>query len=69
MPTERVQKRLTVMATVLSAIIAIISAVEMRDHVRLVEIIALFGSGAGTGAALAATLVRRKLGISEGSAS
>ena len=53
--------------TALSAIIAIISALQMRDHVRLVEIIGLFASGAGTGAGIAAIVVGRKRRI-EGAA-
>ena len=35
------------LVTALSAIIAIVSALQMRDHVRLVEISGLFASGAG----------------------
>ena len=49
-----------VLVTALSAIIAIVSALQMRDHVRLVEIIGLFASGAGTGAGIAATIAGRK---------
>ena len=49
-----------VLVTALSAIIAVISAVQMRDHVRLVEIIGLFASGVGTGAGIAATVAGRK---------
>ena len=49
-----------VLVTALSAIIAIISALQMRDHVRLVEIIGLFASGVGTGAGIAAAIASRK---------
>ena len=49
-----------VVVAVLSAIIAIISALQMRDHVRLVEIIGLFASGVGTGAGIAAAIAGRK---------
>jgi hypothetical protein len=49
-----------VLVTALSAIIAIISALQMRDHVRLVEIIGLFASGVGTGAGIAAAIAGRK---------
>jgi len=52
--------RLAVLVTALSAIIAVLSALQMRDHVRMVEIIGLFASGAGTGACIAATVVGRK---------
>jgi hypothetical protein len=52
--------RLAVLVTALSAIIAVLSALQMRDHVRTVEIIGLFASGAGTGAGIAATVVGRK---------
>ncbi len=52
--------RLAVLVTALSAIIAIVSALQMRDHVRVVEIIGLFASGAGTGAGIAAAVVGRK---------
>ena len=48
-----------VLVTALSAIIAIISALQMRDHVRLVEIIGLFASGVGTGAGIAAAIAGR----------
>ena len=49
-----------VLVTALSAIIALISALQMRDHVRLVEIIGLFASGVGTGAGIAVTVAGRK---------
>ena len=49
-----------ILVTTLSAILAVLSALQMRDHVRLVEIIGLFASGAGTGAGIAATVAARK---------
>ena len=49
-----------VLVTALSAIVAVVSALSMRDHVRLVEIVGLFASGAGTGAGIAATIAGRK---------
>ena len=52
--------RLAVLVTALSAFIAVVSALQMRDHVRVVEIIGLFASGAGTGAGITATAVGRK---------
>jgi len=55
------------LVTALSAVIAVVSALQMRDHVRLVEIIGLFASGAGTGAGIAAMIVSRKRRI-EGAA-
>ena len=54
------REKLEIMVLVLSALIAVVSAVSMRDHVRLVEIVGLFGSGMGTGAAIAATVARRR---------
>ena len=59
--------RLAVLVTALSAIIAVVSALQMRDHVRVVEIIGLFASGAGTGAGIAAAMLGRKRRI-EGTA-
>ena len=55
------REKLEIMVLVLSALIAVVSAVSMRDHVRLVEIVGLFGSGMGTGAGIAAMVVRRRL--------
>jgi hypothetical protein len=52
--------RLAVLVTAFSAIIAVVSALQMRDHVRVVEIIGLFASGAGTGAGIAAAILGRK---------
>ena len=57
-----------ILVTALSAIIAVLSALQMRDHVRLVEIIGLFASGAGTGAGIAATIIGRKRRIERAAA-
>ena len=59
--------KLAVIVTALSAVIAVLSALQMREHVRLVEIIGLFASGAGTGAGVATTVISRKRRI-EGAA-
>ena len=48
-----------IVATVLSALTALISAAAMRDHVRLVEIVSLFASGVATGASITALVVGR----------
>jgi hypothetical protein len=58
---DTMRDKLPVLVTVLSAIVAVVSASTMRDHVRVVEIIGLFGSGLGTGAGIAATVARRRL--------
>jgi hypothetical protein len=55
---ERAQ-RYSTLATVLGAFLALFSAISMRDHVRLVEIIELFFGGLGTGAGLV-NLVRQR---------
>ena len=49
-----------VIVTMISAVIAIVSALGMREHVRLVEIVTLFASGVGTGAGIAATVAARR---------
>jgi hypothetical protein len=54
-----------VLLTALSAIVAVMAALSMRDHVRLVEIIGLFASGAGTGAGIASTIAGRRRRIEE----
>ena len=51
------------LVVVLGTVGAILSALEMRDRARLVDIIALFASGAGTGAGLAVALRGRPRGI------
>jgi hypothetical protein len=59
------REKLSLMALVLSAVVAILSALTMRDHVRLVEIVTLFASGVGTGASLVGALMRRRAGRRE----
>jgi hypothetical protein len=48
------RRKWTIAATVSSAVVAVISAAAMLDHVRLVEIISLFASGVATGASIVA---------------
>ena len=57
---DKMRQKLEIMVLVLSSLLAIVSAVSMRDHVRLVEIVGLFGSGAGTGAGIAALVAGRR---------
>jgi len=52
-------RRLSTVATVLGAVLSLFSALSMRDHVRLVEIIELFFGGLGTGAGLASLIAAR----------
>ena len=47
------RKKLSTIATVGGAALALLSAVSMRDHVRLVEIVTLFFGGVGAGAGIA----------------
>jgi hypothetical protein len=51
--------KVSVFATVLSAVVGVLSALEMRDHVRFVEIITLFFGGAGIGAGITALVGAR----------
>jgi hypothetical protein len=60
------REKLSLMALVLSAVVAIMAAFTMRDHVRLVEIVTLFASGVATGASLVGALIRRRAGWREG---
>jgi hypothetical protein len=60
--------KLEIMVLVLSALLAVVSAVSMRDHVRLVEIVGLFGSGVGTGAGIAALVAGRRHRAARGAA-
>jgi len=53
------KQKLSILVTVLGALASLLSAAAMRDHVRLVEIVGLFASGAGTGAGLAALFLTR----------
>lgn len=60
--------KLDIMVLVLSALIAVVTALSMRDHVRVVEIVGLFGSGMGTGASIAAMVARRRHRAERGAA-
>jgi hypothetical protein len=51
---------LTVVGAVASAVTAMLGAFVARDHVRLVDILALFFGGAGAGAGLTAFLMLRR---------
>lgn len=51
--TDRRRFRLQVVAGVISALLAVFAALEMRSRVRLVDIVALFAGGMGTGASIA----------------
>jgi hypothetical protein len=48
----RTRARLQVLAALLSAWVALLSALAMRDRVRLVDILGLFGGGMGAGVSL-----------------
>ena len=50
---RRRAQRFAGVATVLGAVVSLVSALAMRDSVRLVDILALFFGGMGTGAGLA----------------
>jgi hypothetical protein len=52
-------QRFSTLTTVLGALLSLLSALSMRDHVRLVEIISLFFGGAGTGAGIASLVKQR----------
>jgi hypothetical protein len=58
--TDASRERLDIFVTVLATAIAVMAAVGMADHVRLVDAIVLFFSGVGTGAGLARVLHRRR---------
>jgi hypothetical protein len=44
---------------VLGALLSLLSALSMRDHVRLVDVISLFFGGVGTGAGIAGLIAQR----------
>lgn len=48
----RSRVRLQVFAALLSALVALVSALAMRDRVRLVDILGLFAGGMGAGVSL-----------------
>ena len=52
--------RLATLATVLSAVVGLLGALAMRDRVRLVDILALFFGGVGSGAGIAVLVGRRR---------
>jgi len=54
------RERLSTIALVLSVLTAGVSALAMRDHVRLVEIVGLFASGIGTGASIVVEVVQQR---------
>lgn len=58
--SPRIAARLTMLATLASAAIALLGALAMRDRVRLVDILTLFFGGAGAGAGLVALVVQRR---------
>jgi hypothetical protein len=53
------KQKLSILVTLVGALTSVLSAAAKRDHVRLVEIVGLFASGAGTGAGLAALFLTR----------
>ena len=57
----RVVTRLAILATVISAATAVVDAVANRDQMRLVDALALFFGGAGTGAGVAVLVASRRL--------
>lgn len=54
------RERLPTIATTFGAVISLVAALSMRDHVRLVDIIALFFGGVGTGAGVVGLVVARR---------
>lgn len=56
---DRLRFRLKVVGTLLSLVIAVSAALGMRGRVRLVDIVALFAGGMGTGVTVA--LLAREL--------
>lgn len=59
-------QRLGAVVTVASALVALASAVGMRDRVRLVDVLMLFVGGVGTGAGVAELVARRRLAARDG---
>jgi hypothetical protein len=54
------REKLPVLSTILGAALSLGSALAMRDHVRLVEIVGLFFGGFGSGASIAVLLAARR---------
>jgi hypothetical protein len=52
--------KMAVLSAVLGAVVTLVSALSMRDHVRLVEIVSLFFGGFGSGAGVAALAAGRR---------
>ena len=65
---RRRAQRFATISAVLGAVISFVSALAMRDSVRLVDIFALFFGGMGTGAGLASLAVARARARSAGTA-
>jgi hypothetical protein len=61
------RRRYAIVTTVLGALLSLYSALAMRDHVRLVEIIELFFGGFGTGAGIAALVARHTRDVTQSS--
>ena len=53
--------KLALFSTILGTIIGIASAVAMRDHIKLVEILGLFFGGFGSGAGVAMLVATRRI--------
>jgi hypothetical protein len=51
--------KLAIFATAAGAVTGLLSALTMRDHVRMVEILTLFFGGIGTGAGITAFIAAR----------
>ena len=58
--SPRAAARLTTLATIASAALALLGAFAMSDRVRLVDIVSLFFGGAGAGAGMTALLVQHR---------
>jgi hypothetical protein len=54
------REKLAVFSAILGAVVSLVSAVAMLDHVRLVEILGLFFGGFGSGAGVAQLVGARR---------
>ena len=54
------REKLAVFAAILGAVVSLVSALAMLDHVRLVEILGLFFGGFGSGAGVAQLVATRR---------
>ena len=52
--------KLATFSTVLGAVLALLGALQMRDHVRLVDILTLFAGAFGAGAGVASLVAARR---------